>query len=85
MFAGKFILKTTTYQMLILLRMNERASYTVTDLIDHTGINRESFDNNLKQLIKLKVVNCSEGENFTEASAITVNTTFEFPKKVIPC
>ena len=44
--------------MLLLLRYNDKQTYSVQDLMDQTGINKDSFDNNLKQLIKLKILNC---------------------------
>lgn len=71
--------------MLILLRLNEKGSYTVTDLMDSTGINKDSFDNNLKQLIKLKILNSSEGEGYSLDANITTNTTFDFARKVVAC
>ncbi|KAL4481785.1 hypothetical protein ABPG74_007874 [Tetrahymena malaccensis] len=84
-FAGKYILRTTSYQMLILMKMNEKASISIQDLMDQTGINKDSFDNNLKQLIKLKILSCAEEEKYTESSTVQVNAQFDFPKKVVPC
>lgn len=71
--------------MLILLKMNEKGSYSIQDLMDQTGINKDSFDLHLKQLIKLKILNCPEEEKYTETSKVDVNATFDFPKKVVPC
>ncbi|EAS05500.2 cullin family protein (macronuclear) [Tetrahymena thermophila SB210] len=84
-FGGKYILRTTSYQMLILMKMNEKDQFTVKDLMDQTGINKYSFDSNLKQLIKLKILNCSENDKYTEFSEIKINTQFYSTKKSILC
>ncbi|KAL4471167.1 hypothetical protein ABPG72_019109 [Tetrahymena utriculariae] len=84
-FGGRYILRTTSYQMLILMKMNEKQFFTVKDLMKQTGINKYSFDNNLKQLIKLKILNCCDNDKYTEFSEITVNTQFGSPKKSIMC
>ncbi|KAL4428944.1 hypothetical protein ABPG74_011140 [Tetrahymena malaccensis] len=84
-FGGKYILRTTSYQMLILIKMNEKESFIVKDLMEQTGINRCSFDSNLKQLVKLKILNCSDSDKLTEYSKISVNTQFYSSKKNILC
>ncbi|UYV63591.1 CUL1 [Cordylochernes scorpioides] len=79
-FRKRYTIKTSTFQMAVLLQFNNSLKLTVQQIHENTGIDMKSLYQVLQTLIKVKILETKGSPNLNTKSEVSFNTLFKNKK-----